>query len=188
MFPFCVLHLNKIKVMAEKQMRPREHIDRLKILREVITANICSMKSHRILLYGWLICLPGSRFLVLVSSLFAYDKIFFALDMYSDPFGWIKVKWSQQDNVFPLILVCKRLRLYHIQKFGIWSSVLAMQKKCFCAYMPLILQKTLLVVLVFRKMEKKELSALWCKIPFIRNSLLHLCVKKTAGIFSVLEA
>lgn len=87
MFLFCVLHLNKIKVMAEKQMRPREHIDHLKILGEIITANICSMKSHGIFLYGWVICLPDSRFLVLVSSLCAYVRIIFALDMYNDPFG-----------------------------------------------------------------------------------------------------
>lgn len=51
-FLFCVLDLNKIKVMAEKQMRLREHIDHWKILRKAITANICSMKSHRIFLYG----------------------------------------------------------------------------------------------------------------------------------------
>lgn len=155
MFLFCALHLNKIKAMAEKQMTPREHIGHLKILREVITANICSMKSHRIFLYGWLICLPDSRFLFLVSSRCAYVKIFFALDMYSDPFGWSKAKWSQEGYVFPLILICKRLYLCHIQQFGIWCSVFAMQKKCFCAYIPFILQENLLVVLVFGIKKKK---------------------------------
>lgn len=77
MFLFCALHLNKIKAMAEKQMTPREHIGHLKILREVITANICSMKVIEYFYMGGLFVfqIPDFCFLCLAVVLMSKSSL-----------------------------------------------------------------------------------------------------------------
>lgn len=78
---FCMLLLNKIKVMTENPMKPRENVDYLKNFQEKL-----SLQSHCIFLCRWLICFPNSWFLWLAFVLMSKSPLLW-ICMYSDPYG-----------------------------------------------------------------------------------------------------
>lgn len=74
---------------------------------------------------------------------------------------------------------------------AVWNLMFCIcnaKKVLLCLYPIYSSRKSFSCISIWNKKKKKELSALWCKISFMRRSLLHLGVKKTKGIFAMVEA